>query len=46
MNYFIQNISFENVFVVKERKPDFLKKHVAVKINTVLIYIWLTYCEQ
>ena len=38
MNYFVQNVSFENVLAVKDRKPNYLKKYGLVERNVVLIY--------
>ena len=38
INYFVQNLSFENALAVIERKLNYLKKHGLVEGNVILIY--------
>ena len=36
--FFFLNVSFENALVIKERKLNYLKKHVLIERNVVLIF--------
>ena len=46
IEWIVQNVSFENVFAVKKRKLNDLKKHGLVKGNVVLLYSWLIHDQH